>query len=101
MTKKDVNKKLNALRKAGYQVYHLSSNTYMRGNAAGLPDHIIVGHGKVIFIEDKLTPGEKLSEQQEAFRAAIANYPQAKVFYHLNRNEDDVDILYKIAGGNE
>jgi hypothetical protein len=65
LTKKDFTETFNKLKEFGYDVKNFNSKRKMGSGITGLPDHMIIGHGYLVYVEvkigdDKLSPGQKI-----------------------------------------
>jgi hypothetical protein len=80
-TKDEITKELNRLRNFGYGVYHFNNNQWNNKGNEGFPDHVIIGKGKIIFIEVK-RKGDSYSEKQRETRDYINSTIGGVVSYY-------------------
>jgi len=69
-TKDKISIIFNLLEKFGYEVYNFNARKSHSKGFAGFPDHVIVGKGKLIFVEVK-RKGDTLRIEQQKFAKAI------------------------------
>lgn len=63
ITKSDITKSFNELRKYGYLVFNFSHNKPVSKGNAGWVDIVVIGKGYVIFIETKIGKDKPSPEQ--------------------------------------
>lgn len=91
MTKKDITNKIAELRKFGYKVFTFQNNRKMRIPIAGVTDYLIIGHGKIMFVESKLiSTKDKLNNDQIEFKREVEKVKSDDVLYFII-NENNVD----------
>lgn len=66
-----ISKIFNQLEKFGFQVYNFNTHRSQRNSGIkGFPDHVIIGKGRLVFVEVK-RKGDTMRKEQKMFREAI------------------------------
>jgi len=86
ITKTEITEKLNEFRKIGCIVKTFNSHHKMSRGAVGFVDHVIIGKGKIIFIEVKIGKDVLIKSQEEpagALQFVSNNAPNAVFYFQM------------------
>lgn len=89
-TKSDFTKAFNELRKFGYDVKNFNSNLKMKTGIKGFVDHLITGHGHLVFVEVKIGKDTMKPEQlffAERIKSAVDKNSTVKYWQISNMSE--------------
>lgn len=93
MNKKIVNTELKALEQYGYEVFNFNHNKHMPAGSVGWVDFVIIGKGRVWFVECKFGK-DKFSERQSLFADFMQKQTFASdnhIFYDVIKTGKDLD----------
>jgi hypothetical protein len=92
-TKSNITKKFKQLEKYGYLVKTFNDRRAISKGAKGFIDHLIIGKGRMYFIEVKIGK-DKLSNEQEAFMMEV-NRVKCNNIYYLIATENNYELFFR------